>query len=1452
MSGRHAICAALIALVLIAVHSCTASAAQVTLQPSPAEARTFSTTNGGWSSVVDYNGLVCIPGVTCPSATPSFQPANGSGGARDGFLRSSFGTLLGVLSTTTISWASPSFVAPSGTDAATLAVNVRPQIASLLAIGTVRLDMRIIDVVTPASSTLVASVPITTASSSFGPVQVTVPPSAVVAGRSYRVQLDTALTTSVSAVTSGNVDLDDVVLRLSDLEAPSGLTATVPGTGAPRITGAVDPAGLATSVVAEYGLTAAYGSSTTPVAVNGSGSQPFTIPLAGLTPGATYHYRVVATNADGRAETLDATFVAPTPPADSPPVVTGAGNNRNRTVTYDRPGDVADASVELLDGGGVVIATVNDGDGDGTVAIVLPDADGTYGVRVVRENAARVSSTSATVPAVLDRVAPDVSGVAILVRPQVSRDTQRTVEFTAPGDVVSVSAQVIDGGGADVGAPVTATGGTAIVQLGAAEGDYRVRLTFQDAAGNAATSLSGIATVDTTAPSSGGAPNVTGDGNSRDRDVTFDRDLTTLTATIEAVDRDGTVVATTSVLFGNSGSIRLPDADGDYTIRVRQTDLGGNSSTTAGTPVTLDRVAPSPGPAPTVVGAATSRDRDVTFQRDLTTATATIELLDGARTVVASVAVPTGSSGSIRLPDADGAYEIRIRQTDAATNSATSPVAEALLDRLAPTAGPAPTVTGAGNERERAVTFTRDADSATATIEVLDRDGTVVVSEPVASGGSGSIRLPDLDGAYDVRVRQSDAAGNSAVTPLTDIVLDRVAPAAGPAPSVTGDADERDRAVSFTRAPGAADVAIELLDRDGRVIDSVAVPSGSSGAIRLPDADGSYDVRVRQSDAAGNSAVTPSTGIVLDRVAPAAGPAPTVTGAGNARTRTVAFTRDGDTAVAVIEVLGAGGTVVVRAAVPVGLDRGTVTLPDLDGSYSVRVAQSDVNGNTATSPETEVALDRAAPDPGPAPTVTGAVISRDRNVTFARATDAASATIELLDVNGSVVGSVAVAAGGSGSIRLPDADGSYAVRIRQTDAAGNSAVTGRTAVELDRGAPLPGDAPTVTGASNSRERTVSFRRAGDTTLATIEVLDGAGNVVAGLSLPTGNGGVVTLPARDGDYRVRVRQQDGNGFSSLTPETRTTLDTSAPDAGPAPSTSGAPDALLVTFRRAPDAATATIEVLDRAGNVVLSVPVPSGDSATLDLPDAAGAYTIRVVQTDGAGNSATTPIATVTRAAGGGGGGAGGGGTGGGSGTGSGPIPVTDPGGFGTVLGHCFGGDLVLTDVTVRGTRVTVSGLTRYAPGTAVTIVDLAGKPVGSAVTDAGGRFGAAVTAPRAARARLAGGYRAVVGSASSRVVKVRRANVLSAVTVRGTTITLRGRVDLTRLGTLRRVRAYGGAGAAACRRSTALRAVGRTLVDRRTGMYMMRVRAPAGSGKLVLRTRAYGSKLTSRSSFLVK
>lgn len=1116
MSARHAWTLALVVVASLVAGATAAHGAQVTLQPSPVEARTFATTQGGWTSAVDTGGLLCIPGVTCTAGVARHVARDGASAAADGHLRAEFTTVLGLLSTTNVRWTSPTFAALSAIDTATLSVAVRPDIASLLAIASVELTMRIVDTTTPARSTTVATVPLGVASRAFSTVSATVPAGALVAGRTYAVELTTTVTTLLGAVQTGGVDLDDVVLRLVDLEPPSSLTATVPARGATRVEGSVDPHGLATTVAVEYGTTPSYGSATAPVSVGGSGAQPFTVPLAGLTPGATYHYRVVAQNADGSATTSDATFLAPTPPGDAPPLVSGPGNARARTVTFDRGPGVASAVVELLGSGGDVIVGVNDDDGDGQVTITLPDADGTYGVRVVRVSDANLTTTSATVPAVLDRVAPSTVGVNLTVTPQISSDPQRSATFTLPGDVVAASVQVVDAGLRPVGAPVAGLGGSATVQLGPGDGDHRVLLTLLDAAGNPANVLSGVVTLDTAGPTAGGAPVVTGPGNSRTRDVAFERDPTATSATVELLDAGGAVVATVPVAVGSSASVVLPDRDGGYSVRVRQTDAAGNSATSPAAPVTLDRQPPDPGPAPDVEGGAASRARDVTF--------------------------------------------------------------------------------------------VRAADAASATIEVLDAGGAVVLSVPVPAGASATITLPDLDGDYDVRVRQTDAAGNAAVSPAS-----------------------------------------------------------------------------------------------------------------------------------------------------------TVT------------------------------LDRGAPDPGPAPTVTGETASRDRTVRFVRAPDAATVVIELLDAGGSVVATVPVATGATATITLPDGDGAYAVRVRQSAANGNAATTPVTPVSLDR--------------------------------------------------------------------------------------------SGPDAGGAPTTSGPPDALVVTFRRAPDAATAVIELLGPDGTVIARVPVPTGDTATLDLPDADGVYGVRVVQTDAAGNSSTSPVASVTRSPAGGGpggGGPGGGGPGGGDGPGgggpgggpgsgggsggpgsggpggsgggdgSGALPLTDPGGFGAVLTRCFGGDVVLTDVGAGGAGVRVAGVTRYAAGTRIAIVDLAGRTVGEATSDARGRFSATVPAPRAAAARLRSGYRAVVGAQRSAVVRLRRANVVRGLAVRGGIVTVTGRVDLGRVGRVKRIAAYGGLGASACARPPRLRAVGRVLVNGRTGAYRLRVRAPAGSGPLVLRTRAVGTKLSSRSSYLLR
>jgi hypothetical protein len=92
--------------------------------------------------------------------------------------------------------------------------------------------------------------------------------------------------------------------------------ANPPSQTAATVTGAVTPNLRDTTYYFEYGLTTSYGSKTAPGAAgSGNASVPVSAALAGLTPNKTYHYRVVATNADATTAGADMTFASLPVPA---------------------------------------------------------------------------------------------------------------------------------------------------------------------------------------------------------------------------------------------------------------------------------------------------------------------------------------------------------------------------------------------------------------------------------------------------------------------------------------------------------------------------------------------------------------------------------------------------------------------------------------------------------------------------------------------------------------------------------------------------------------------------------------------------------------------------------------------------------------------------------------------------------------------------------------------------------------------------------------------------------------------------------------------------------------------------------------------------------------------------------------------------------------------------------
>jgi phosphodiesterase/alkaline phosphatase D-like protein len=108
-------------------------------------------------------------------------------------------------------------------------------------------------------------------------------------------------------------------------QAPTATTGAATGIGSydATVNGTVNANGSSTTVIFEYGTTVSYGSTWTAdqSPVTGSTNTAVSSTPGELLPGTTYHYRVVATNANGTTNGVDMTFTTlPAPPL----VFTGA------------------------------------------------------------------------------------------------------------------------------------------------------------------------------------------------------------------------------------------------------------------------------------------------------------------------------------------------------------------------------------------------------------------------------------------------------------------------------------------------------------------------------------------------------------------------------------------------------------------------------------------------------------------------------------------------------------------------------------------------------------------------------------------------------------------------------------------------------------------------------------------------------------------------------------------------------------------------------------------------------------------------------------------------------------------------------------------------------------------------------------------------------------------------
>ncbi|MDR9839328.1 cell wall anchor protein [Herbaspirillum huttiense] len=679
-------------------------------------------------------------------------------------------------------------------------------------------------------------------------------------------------------------------------------------------------------------------------------------------------------------------------------------------------------------------------------------------------------------------------------------------------------------------------------------------------------------------------------------------------------------------------------ADGERRIEVRQIDAAGNESPISTELVfTLDRT----GPVLTLQLAqdtGTAGDR-ITFNgtvqvNGLEAGRAWAYQIDGGdwQAVSGSAGLNTVAVSGQKTGGTDGLRKVRVKQTDAAGNETVSSELSFTLDTINPV-------------------FSSDIrlqfDSGRSDIDGITNNGRIIVPAPEAgaswsyridtgsfqNGGSTNIvEVPS--GIHDVTVRMTDVAGNF-TEQSKHVTVDTLPPTA---PTLTLVNDTGD--LNYDRRTSNGNVRVSGLEPGAswkyRIGASTYLPGGSTSIIdATAGSDGERQVSVIQIDEAGNEGPAAELNFTVDRT----GPALVLSLLNKTGSTAAAITRDGTVKVDGLEagrswqyqigegawVTGSGNTVVVPGANASG---------GSDGIKQVRVKQSDVAGNETITAQFEFTLDTTAP--------IKPVLALVRDTAGVAGSSIITTDTDKITSDGRVrISNIEAGTKVEYSFNNTDwlvltgdtltltGDGSKQVWMRQTDVAGNVAVSDRFDFTLDTAVATPS-----VRLVNDTGNTALLPGADTDKITSNGVLDVL-NLEAGASWQykleggdwqNGSGSRFTLPGSassgsDGVKRVQVRQTDKAGNASATSESfEFTLDQRAPLAP----TLNKVAALFFDGKNYSKDRGFTVSGMEAesVGEYTLGGGTWvrfAGNSFTLPASQADGEYRVAVRQTDRAGN-----------------------------------------------------------------------------------------------------------------------------------------------------------------------------------------------------------------------------------------
>jgi hypothetical protein len=730
--------------------------------------------------------------------------------------------------------------------------------------------------------------------------------------------------------------------------------------------------------------------------------------------------------------------------------------------------------------------------------------------------------------------------------------------------------------------------------------------------------------------------------------------------------------------------------NGSYDLRAVQTDNLGNAANTAVVTVTADNTNPT-GTITAPAAAAFVGGNSVTVSSNSADGGSGVASAQfqyavhnsgsfnniGAADTTSPYSVPWDTTSGVP----DGQYDLRAVTTDNAGNVTNGASIVVNVDNTGP----------AGSITAPAVNANVRGSSVTVSSNTTDTGGSGVASvqfqrSPHSSGTWTNIGGLDTtgpynmtwnttalsDGQYDLQAIETDNVGNVSTTALITVRVDNTNPTGSiSAPAAASNVTGSNVSVTSNSADGGSGVANAQFQFKTHVggswanIGSADTTSPYSASWDTTGLNGSYDVQVITTDAAGNTFTSAAVAVTVDNTAPTGSitaPAAASFVGGN-NVSVTSNSADGGSGVASAQFqfkTHVGGSWAnIGAAATSSPYSATWDTTGLNGSYDLQVITTDNVGNVFTSAAVTVTADNTGPAgsitaPAANANVRGSSVTVSANTTDAGGSGVASVQFQRSPHNAGTwtnVGGLDTTSPYSvvwDTTAVPD--GQYDLQAIETDNVGHVSTTALITVRVDNTNPTGSiSAP----ASNANVRGNSV------TVSSSSADGGSGVANAQFQYVTHNGSSWnniggpdssspynaswnTTALSDGQYDLRVTTTDnaGNTFTSAIVTVR--VDNTNPTGSitaPAPAATVGGSAVTVNANSADTGgsgiANAQFQYTTNGGSSwtnIGSADTTSPYSAAWDTTalTSGNQYDLRVITTDNAGNTFTSsPVVTVT-------------------------------------------------------------------------------------------------------------------------------------------------------------------------------------------------------------------------------